>query len=79
MNIALLMNKKDWTSIFMACICLFLLLLLALIGKVAIVIMMVFFVVIGGISYYYAFVRKGLDSDQTEMINEMKEVFGGKK
>ena len=79
MNIALLMNKKDWTSIFMACICLFLLLLLALVGKVAIIIMMTFFIIIGGISYYYAFVKKGLDVDQTEMINEMKNIFGGSK
>jgi len=79
MNIALLMNKRDWTSIFMACICLVLLLLLALIGKVTIWIMISFFVLIGVISYYYAFVKKGLDADQTEMINEFKEVWGGKR
>jgi len=81
MNIALLMNKKDWTAIFMACICLILMLLIALIGRVTIWVMISFFALICAISYYFAFVKKSSvdDDEQAEMINEMKGMFGGKK
>jgi hypothetical protein len=81
MNIALLMNKKDWTSIFMACICLILLLLLALIGKVAIGLMIGFFASIGALAYYQAFVKKNTlaDDEQEEMLKEMRGMFGGSK
>jgi Flp pilus assembly protein TadB len=82
MNISDFMSKKDFISIFIACVLILFVVALVMISKAIGWIFIIILLIVGGFSFYMAFGKKHRETEEEEFsgaLGEMKDLFGGKK